>query len=100
MFERHCYPSVVNIDKSGANSSALRIVNKRSLSTKKIKIRKVKPKRNHQRIKRRISITTGFKEFEFTQRTWLGIEVVNIIKKGQIKDSCFTSVKTFCSLAA
>jgi putative transposase len=35
-------PRIVNIDKSGANSSALWAINKRNLSTKKIKIRKVK----------------------------------------------------------
>jgi putative transposase len=98
-------PRLVNIDKSGANSSALRTVNKRSLSTNKIKIRMVKYLNNiveqdHRRIKRRISITTGFKEFESAQRTLSGIEVVNIIKKGQIKDPRSTSFKTFCSLAA
>ena len=35
-------PRIVNIDKSGSNNSAILTVNKRSLSTKKIKIRKVK----------------------------------------------------------
>ena len=79
-------------------------MNRRSLSTKKIKIRRVKYLNNiveqdHRRIKRRISITTGFKEFESAQRTLSGIEVVNIIKKIQIQDPRSTSFKTFCSLA-
>jgi putative transposase len=98
-------PRIVNIDKSGANSSAILTVNKRSLSTKKIKIRKVKYLNNiieqdHRRIKRRIRIMTGFKEFESAKRTLSGIEVVSIIKKDQIINPCSTSFKTFCSLVA
>ena len=98
-------PRVINIDKSGANSSAILTVNKRSLSSKKIKIRKVKYLNNiieqdHRRIKRRIRIMTGFKEFESAQRTLPGIEVVSIIKKDQIINPCSTSFKTFCSLVA
>ena len=98
-------PRIVNIDKSGANSSAILTVNKRSLSSKKIKIRKVKYLNNiieqdHRRIKRRIRIMTGFKEFESAQRTLSGIEVVSIIKKDQIINPCSTSFKTFCSLVA
>ena len=98
-------PRIVNIDKSGSNGSAILTVNKRSLSTKKIKIRKVKYLNNiieqdHRRIKRRIRIMTGFKEFESAQRTLSGIEVVSIIKKDQIINPCSTSFKTFCSLVA
>ena len=96
---------IVNIDKSGANSSAILTVNKRSLSSKRIIIRKVKYLNNiieqdHRRIKRRIKIMTGFKEFESAQRTLSGIEVVSIIKKDQIINPCSTSFKTFCSLVA
>ena len=61
-------PRVINIDKSGFNSSAIGLVNKRSLSMKKIKIRSVKYLNNmveqdHRKIKRRIAINSGFKEF-------------------------------------
>ena len=98
-------PRIVNIDKSGSNNSSILTVNKRSLSTKKIKIRKVKYLNNiieqdHRIIKRRIRIMTGFKEFESAQRTLSGIEVVSIIKKDQIINPCSTSFKTFCSLVA
>ena len=98
-------PRIVNIDKSGVNSSAILTVNKRSLSSKKIKIRKVNYLNNiieqdHRRIKRRIKIMTGFKDFESVQRTHSGIEVVSIIKKDQIINPCSTSFKTFCSLVA
>jgi len=98
-------PRIVKIDKSGANSSAIFTVNKRSLSSKKIKIRKVKYFNNiieqdHRRIKRRIRIMTGFKEFESAQRTLSAIEVVSIIKKVKIINPCSTSFKTLCSLVA
>jgi len=98
-------PRVINIDKSGANKSGIRSINRELLTVKKIKIRQCKYLNNiveqdHRNIKRRISIDTGFKEFESAQRTLAGIEVVNIIRKGQIADSRKTTFKKFCSLAA
>ena len=98
-------PRVINIDKSGANKSGIRLINRELMTVKKIKIRQCKYLNNiveqdHRNIKRRISIDTGFKEFESAQRTLAGIEVVNIIRKGQIADSRKTTFKTFCSLAA
>jgi putative transposase len=35
-------PRIINIDRSGANTAGIRTVNKRNLTTKKIKIRRVK----------------------------------------------------------
>ena len=60
-------PRLINIDKSGANTEAIRIINRYSLTFKKIKTRRVKYLNNiveqdHRTIKRRIAITTGFKE--------------------------------------
>jgi len=97
-------PRLINIDKSGANTSGILVINKRSLSVKKIKIRRVKYLNNiveqdHRTIKRRISITTGFKEFESAQRTLAGIEIINIIRKDQIIDSKSNWFATFKSLA-
>ena len=98
-------PRVINIDKSGANKSGIRSINRDLLTVKKIKIRQCKYLNNiveqdHRNIKRRISIDTGFQEFDSAQRTLAGIEVVNIIRKGQIADSRKTTFKIFCSLAA
>ena len=98
-------PRLINIDKSGANKSGIGSINRELMTVKKIKIRQCKYLNNiveqdHRNIKRRISIDTGFKEFESAQRTLAGIEVVNIIRKGQIADSRKTTFKTFCSLAA
>jgi putative transposase len=98
-------PRIINIDKSGANTMAIRTVNKRALSTKKIKIRRVKYLNNiveqdHRTIKRRIAITTGFKEFESAQRTLAGIEIINIIRKDQLSNPKKNWFATFKSLAA
>ena len=94
---------VINIDKSGANKSGIRSINRDLMTIKKIRIRQCKYLNNiveqdHRNIKKRISIVSGFKEFESAQRTLAGIEVVNIIRKGQIADSSKTAFKTFCSL--
>jgi len=98
-------PRIFNIDKSGANTTAIRTVNRRALSVKKIKIRRVKYLNNiveqdHRTIKRRIGIATSFKEFESAQRTLAGIEIINIIRKDQIEDSRASWFATFRSLAA
>ena len=98
-------PRIINIDKSGANTAGIQTVNKRNHSVKKIKIRRVKYLNNiveqdHRTVKRRIVITTGFKEFESAQRTLSGIEVINIIRKDQLKDSKLSWYETFKSLAA
>ena len=96
-------PRVINIDKSGANSAAIRTVNARSF----IRIRRRSCKylnnileQDHKNIKRRICISTEFKEFESAQRTLAGIEVINIIRKGQMTTSKSTHFETFKSLAA
>jgi len=98
-------PRLINIDKSGANTQAKRIVNQYSLTFKKIRIRRVKYLNNiveqdHRTIKRRIAITTGFKEFESAQRTLAGIEIINIIRKDQLTNPKKSWFATFKSLAA
>lgn len=98
-------PRLINIDKSEANTHAIRIVNQYSLTFKKIRIRRVKYLNNiveqdHRTIKRRIAITTGFKEFESAQRTLAGIEIINIIRKNQIVNPRRSWFATFKSLAA
>ena len=54
-------PRVINIDKSGANKSGIRSINRELLTVKKIKIRQCKYLNNiveqdHRNIKRRISV--------------------------------------------
>ena len=104
--EHNGKPRVINIDKSGSNSSAIRVYNKRALATKsRIRIRKCKYLNNiveqdHRFIKWRIQQGLGFKEFESARRTLSGIEVVRMIKKNQLIGQDKTVFKSFMSLAA
>ena len=96
-------PELINIDKSGSNTHAIRVYNKRSFS--KIKIRQCKYLNNiveqdHRFIKKRIVGGLGFKEFESARRTIAGIELVHMIKKNQLISNKKSIFKSFCSLVA
>ena len=80
-------PSLVNIDQSGANCAGLKQVNREM--KKRIKIRECKYLNNiieqdHRRIKKLTQPMLGFKNFHAAQRTLAGMEVMAMIKKGQM----------------
>jgi putative transposase len=82
------HPSLVNIDQSGANTAGLKQVNREHHT--RIKIRQYKYLNNiieqdHRRIKRLTRPMLGFKNFYAAQRTLAGIEVMAMIKKGQMR---------------
>jgi len=96
-------PELINIDKSGANSSAIKLYNRRNYS--RIKIRQCKYLNNiveqdHRMIKWRIVQGLGFKEFESAKRTITGIELVRMLKKNQLLNPKSSTYKSFISLAA
>ncbi len=81
-------PSLVNIDQSGANQAGLKQYNR--AYKKRIKIRQCKYLNNiieqdHRRIKRLTRPMLGFKNFHAAQRTLAGMEVMVMIRKGQLK---------------
>ena len=81
-------PALINIDKSGSNNQAIKLVNRRTCS--KIKIRQCKYRNNiieqdHRKIKWRLIQGLGFKNFESAKRTIAGIEIVHMIKKNQLR---------------
>jgi len=83
-------PSLVNIDQSGANKAGLKQLNREQKT--RIKIRQCKYLNNiieqdHRCIKRLTRSMLGFKNFYAAQRTLAGIEVMAMIKKGQMKTS-------------
>jgi putative transposase len=95
-------PELINIDKSGANTSAIKLYNRRKYS--RIQIRQCKylnniVKQDHRMIKWRIVQGLGFKEFESAKRTIAGIEIVRMIKKGQLSNVKASTYKSFISLA-
>ncbi len=83
-------PSLVNIDQSGANQAGLKQYNRDY--KKRIKIRQCKYLNNiiaqdHRRIKRLTRPMLGFKNFHAAQRTLAGMEMMAMIRKGQLKGS-------------
>jgi len=81
-------PGRINIDKSGANLAALHAVNAQRESA--IKIRQVKYLNNvieqdHRFIKRIIRPMLGFKNFCYAKIILSGIEIMRMIKKGQLR---------------
>src|SRR5882757_4125475 len=86
--QRNGVPETVTIDKSGANLAALHAVNaERDIP---IKIRQVKYLNNvveqdHRAIKRITRPMLGFKDFRCARIILSGIEVMHMIRKGQMK---------------
>ena len=88
-------PDVVNIDKSGSNTSALNRFNMMLILSGYgpliMEIRRVKYLNNiveqdHRSIKKITKYMLGFKTFKSTEATIAGIELCHMIKKGQMKD--------------
>ena len=83
-------PETVTIDKSGSNLAALHAVNAKRETP--IKIRQIKYLNNvieqdHRAIKRITRPMLGFKDFDCARVILSGIEVMHMIKKGQMKCS-------------
>lgn len=87
-------PLKINIDKSGANTAALANINEEREKAKQplIEVRRIKYLNNqveqdHRFIKRLTRPMLGFKSFISASITLAGIEIVRMIKKGQLKSS-------------
>jgi transposase-like protein len=101
-------PNKINVDKSGANKAALEAINQNLSEDQKIEIRQSKYLNNmveqDQRfIKKRTKLTLGFKSFYGDSQTIKGIEIIHMIKKGQLKnnnDNYKTTFEHFFSLVA
>jgi putative transposase len=81
-------PEKVTIDKSGANTAALEHYNAERNAG--IEIRKVKylnniVKQDHRAIKRLTRPMLGFKSFRSAAATLAGIELMHMIRKGQLR---------------
>jgi putative transposase len=81
---------LINIDKSGANTAAIKQFN--TEENKRVKIRQCKYLNNiveqdHRFIKRRTRAMLGFKSFWSAQAPLAGIELWRMLKKGQNKSS-------------
>jgi putative transposase len=96
-------PAKITIDKSGANAAAIENYN-RDLNTS-IELRQVKYLNNiveqeHRAIKRLTRPMLGFKSFWSAAITLAGIEIMHMIRKGQlICQRTLTPAQQFYSLA-
>jgi putative transposase len=87
-------PEIINIDKSGINTHLIRVYNKRCYTS--IEIRQCKYLNNiveqdHRHVKWRLKCGMIFKDFELVKRTIGGVEVIQMIKKNQVKNSKLTN---------
>jgi len=103
--ERNGAPEKVTIDKSGSNVATLEALN--AGRGKRIVVRPVKYLNNiveqdHRAIKRRTRPMLGFEDFRCARILLSGIELMHMIRKGQMKDGGKgqTPAEHFYSLAA
>ena len=99
-------PRACAIDKSGANTAALKEINaalRKVGSDRRIRVFRSKYLNNiveqdHRGVKRRIRPMLGFKSFRSATATLDGIETAHMIRRGQLGSSC--PFKIYASLAA
>ena len=98
-------PEKITIDKSGANTAAIESYNEENELD--IEIRQVKYLNNiveqdHRAIKRLIRSMLGFKSFRSAAITLAGIEIMHMIRKGQLylAGTNLSPAQAFYSLAA
>jgi putative transposase len=85
----HDIPRVITIDKSGANTAAIEAYNAEHAT--RIELRQCKYLNNiveqdHRAIKRRIRPMLGFKTFRTTSIILGGIELIHMLRKGQLRN--------------
>ena len=103
---QHGLPDKVTIDKSGANTAALEALVEEAGA--EIEIRQIKYLNNlveqdHRAIKRIVRPMLGFQSFRSARITLQGVELMHMIKKGQmimIDGQSLSAAERFYSLAA
>jgi transposase-like protein len=79
----------VTIDKSGSNLAALHAVNagrETPIKVRQVKYLNKEVEQDHRTTKRRTRPMLGFKDFHCARVILSGMEVMHMIKKGQVKD--------------
>ena len=99
-------PQKITIDGSAANEAAIKSYNAEHGTA--IEIRKIKYLNNiveqdHRGVKRITRPMLGFKAFDAAQSTLVGIELMHMLRKQQLKDGVeqgLTAAEQFYALAA
>lgn len=101
-------PSLINIDRSGANKAGIADYNdaraKRPIAVRQCKYLNNVVEQDHRSIKRRIRPMLGFKSFWAARVVLAGIELVHMLRKGQLasgpRQPAPTAAEAFYRLAA
>src|SRR6202451_2196824 len=97
-------PEKITIDKSGANTAAIESYNKdhkAGIETRQVKSLNNIVKKDHRAVKRLARPMLGFKSFRSAQVTLTGIELMHMIRKGQLRTKVnLRPAQAFYSLAA
>ena len=86
---RHCTPEKITIDGSRANAAAIKSYNEdhgTSIEIRQVKYLNNMVEQDHRGVKRVTRPMLGFKSFEAAQSTLVGIELMHMLRKGQLED--------------
>ena len=104
---RHGLPETITIDGSEANAAAIRSYNKAhgtSMVIRQVKYLNNIIEQDHRGVKRVTRPMLGFKSFKAAQDTLAGIELMHMLKKGQLVveegEESLTVAEQFYALAA
>src|ERR671924_610975 len=104
---RHGLPETITIDGSDAHAAAIKLYNEEhgtAITIRQVKYLNNVVEQDHRGVKRVTRPMLGFKSFEAAQDTLVGIELMHMIKKRQMRvaagDEGLTAAELFYSLAA
>jgi putative transposase len=104
---RHGIPEMITIDGSEANEAAIKSYNEEHgthIIIRQVKYLNNMVEQDHRGVKRVTRLMLGFKSFTAAQDTLAGIELMHMIKKGQMVvkagDEGLTAAEQFYALAA
>jgi putative transposase len=103
---RNGLPETITIDGSEANASAITRYNEThgtSIVIRQVKYLKNMVEQDHRGIKRVTRPMLGFKSFDAAQSTLTGIELMHMLRKGQLaggSEAGLSAAAQFCALAA
>lgn len=99
---QHGVPEKINTDKSGANAAGLNAFNdeyETEMELGQVKYLNNIVEQDHRRVRQRIRPMLGFKSFMSAIKIISGIELIGMIKKGQIDIQGSTPFEQFYALA-
>jgi putative transposase len=103
---RHGVPETITIDGSDANEAAIKSYNQEygtAIIIRQVKYLNNVVEQDHRAVKRVTRPMLGFKSFDAAQCTLVGIELMHMLRKGQLADGVeqgLTTVEQFYALAS